>query len=191
MRRGNRQRPKLIGNLSAGLLVSLNPGVTKKFRVRRMKLVKLLQEGRLSGVEYEEAKKVLDGEGDARLLAIVRDLADGKLAPKYYPATREAALLKKAEAQIGLNRLTSPKGDNAFDTLQKVLGIVPGNPEAIRYLRAIGEKYKLGRRRGFERSSGSGRKPTWIPRRKCWARTPGSRTFWRRCVRGWQGSRNT
>ena len=170
-KRGNRQRPKLIGNLSAGFLVSLNPAVTEKFRVRQMKLVKLLQEGRLSGVEFEEAKKVLDGEGNARLLPIVRDLADGKLAPKYYRSARAdalgkngqaavrpgvgdfprprplqptniAALLKRADAQIGLNRLTSPKGDNAYDTLQKTLRITPGHPEAIKRLKAIGEKYK-------------------------------------------------
>jgi hypothetical protein len=101
MRRGNRQRPKLIGNLSAGLLVSLNPGVTKKFRVRRMKLVKLLQEGRLSGVEYEEAKKVLDGEGDARLLAIVRDLADGKLAPSTTRRQGKPPFSKRPKHKLG------------------------------------------------------------------------------------------
>ncbi len=55
-RRGNRQRPQLIGSLSAGLLVSLNPAVLPKFRERQRKLAKLLQAGRISGVEYEEAK---------------------------------------------------------------------------------------------------------------------------------------
>ena len=159
-RRGNRQRPKLIGNLSAGLLVSLNPGILPKFHERQRTLAKLLQAGRISGMEYEEAKKVLDGEGDMRFLAFVRDLADGNLAPRYYRSAkaevlrgkkrlapppsdnRTASLLKKADTQIGLNRLTSPKDNNAYNTLQEILRIAPGNPGALRRLREIAEKYK-------------------------------------------------
>ena len=92
MKRGNRQRPQLIGSLSAGFLVSLNPSVLPRIRERLRKLANLLQAGRISGGQYEEAKKVLDGEGDARLLQVVRDLADGGLAPRYYRSARAEAL---------------------------------------------------------------------------------------------------
>ena len=93
IRRGNRQRPQLITkSLSAGFLVSLNPGVLPRFRKRQARLLALLQKRRVSGSEYEEARKVLDGEGDNRLLQVVRDLADGRLAPRYYRVARADVL---------------------------------------------------------------------------------------------------
>ena len=170
MKRGNRQRPQLIGSLSAGFLVSLNPGMVQRFGEQKKHLLELLGKKRITAVEYEEAMRVLDGEGAARMLPIVRDLADGKLAPRYYrsaraealrgkgkpsPASpslstgsdRVASLLRKAEGQMSLNRLTSPKGESAYDTLREVLRAAPGHPEAIRRLRAIVKKYKAWARK--------------------------------------------
>ncbi|MFP6871599.1 MAG: caspase family protein, partial [Nitrospinota bacterium] len=169
-RRGNRQRPQLIGSLSAGLLVSLNPGVLARFGKRKEMLASLLLKGSITGMEYEEAKRALDGEGDMRLLPIVRDLTDGKLPPEYYrsaraealgkkgpPASvpppetvRVASLLKKADGEIAIQRLTSPKGTNAYETLQEALRISPGHPGAIERLNKIIARYKAWARQRIE-----------------------------------------
>ena len=59
-------------------------------------LADLLQNGSITGREYEEAKRVLEGEFQADrergLLPIVRELADGRLAPPVYRLARDGVI---------------------------------------------------------------------------------------------------
>jgi len=53
-----------------------------------------------------------------------------------------AALLAKAEAQRQALRLTRPTGDNAYQSLQRVLELKPGHPEATAGLKKIADAYQ-------------------------------------------------
>lgn len=72
------------------------------------------------------------------------------LTPGLRPASPPAvvnqdplvSLLKRAEHQIANNNLTTPPGDNAYETLQKVLAIDPGHPVAVRKLAMVVGLYK-------------------------------------------------
>jgi len=55
---------------------------------------------------------------------------------------RVAALLKRAGGQFALNNLTTPPGNNAYQTLQQVLELAPGQPEALRKLQLVVDRYK-------------------------------------------------
>src|SRR5262249_20770978 len=50
-------------------------------------------------------------------------------------------LLAHARQQIEAFALTTPAGDNAFETLQRVLAAVPGQPDALRGIRDIAGRY--------------------------------------------------
>jgi serine/threonine protein kinase len=50
--------------------------------------------------------------------------------------------LKKAERQLVALRLTTPKGDNAYETYQKILDIVPHHPKAQAGLNRIADQYE-------------------------------------------------
>ena len=54
-----------------------------------------------------------------------------------------ADLLSRARQQIEGYALTTPPGDNAFETLQRVLAAVPAQPDALQGIREIGSKYAL------------------------------------------------
>lgn len=51
-------------------------------------------------------------------------------------------LLGKADRQIANNRLTTPIGDNAYETIQEALRITPGHPGALQRLETIVNRYK-------------------------------------------------
>src|SRR5690606_13889959 len=50
-------------------------------------------------------------------------------------------LLARAEAQMADLRLTTPAGDNALETYEEVLTLVPGHEEALAGIRRIGLRY--------------------------------------------------
>ncbi len=87
-RRNNTQEPRIIGSFSAGFLISLNPAALARENARRDALTRLLRDKRITGVEFEEAVGILDGEiggkRGALLLPLVRQLADGRLMPGPY-----------------------------------------------------------------------------------------------------------
>ncbi|MGH8654583.1 MAG: protein kinase domain-containing protein [Gammaproteobacteria bacterium] len=56
---------------------------------------------------------------------------------------RVAALLAEAERQMATKRLTTPVGDAAFETYQRVLKLIPVNEEALKGIARIKDEYKL------------------------------------------------
>ena len=52
-----------------------------------------------------------------------------------------ARLLAAAEADLKARRLTSPAGNNAWDRYQQVLGIDPANPDAIKGMERVIDRY--------------------------------------------------
>ena len=54
---------------------------------------------------------------------------------------RVAKLLQNAEEQRAARRLTTPVGDNALETYQEVLRVVPGHERALHGIREIKEQY--------------------------------------------------
>ena len=108
-RRNNTQEPRIIGSFSAGFLLSLNPAALERERVRREALTRLLRDKRITGVEFEEAVGVLDGEiggkRGALLLPLVRQLADGRLMPGAYRLA-----LAGVTARLAPGRAGSPGG---------------------------------------------------------------------------------
>lgn len=63
------------------------------------------------------------------------------LSPEQQRAKQINALLAAARADITTLRLTTPKGDNAFDSYLQVLALAPGNAEAQQGITAIAQKY--------------------------------------------------
>ena len=55
--------------------------------------------------------------------------------------TEVARLLAAAEADLKARRLTSPVGNNAWDNYQRVLGLVPAHPEAVRGMERVIDSY--------------------------------------------------
>ncbi len=53
-----------------------------------------------------------------------------------------AKLLKKAENQLATLRLTTPNGDNAYETYQKILTLTPANPKVKTGLLKIADQYE-------------------------------------------------
>ena len=60
------------------------------------------------------------------------------LSPEETEVTR---LLAAAEADLKARRLTSPAGNNAWDRYQQVLGIEPANPDAIKGMERVIDRY--------------------------------------------------
>jgi hypothetical protein len=54
-----------------------------------------------------------------------------------------AELLGRAHRQIEAFALTTPPGDNALETLQRVLAAMPAQPDTLRGLREIASQYAL------------------------------------------------
>ena len=52
-----------------------------------------------------------------------------------------ARLLVAAEVDLKARRLTSPAGNNAWDNYQRVLGLVPAHPEAVRGMERVIDSY--------------------------------------------------
>jgi len=79
----------------------------------------------------------------------VSRLQSGAMAPGREAAVpsaktqRVAALLAEAERQMATKRLTTPVGDAAFETYQRVLNLIPGNEEALKGIARIKDTYKL------------------------------------------------
>ena len=71
------------------------------------------------------------------------------LAPQGNQSTKETpspiveinSLLVLAQYQFENKKLTTPAGDNAFETYQKILAKYPNNEEAIRGIKKVNEKY--------------------------------------------------
>ena len=62
--------------------------------------------------------------------------------PALSPQEAEVArLLAAAEADLKARRLTSPVGNNAWDNYQRVLGLVPAHPEAVRGMERVIDSY--------------------------------------------------
>ena len=62
--------------------------------------------------------------------------------PALSPQEAEVArLLAAAEADLKARRLTSPVGNNAWDNYQRVLGLVPAHPEAVRGMERVIDNY--------------------------------------------------
>ena len=53
------------------------------------------------------------------------------------------ALLRLAHQQIEALALTTPPGDNAYETLQRILAVMPAQPDALRGFRDIADKYEM------------------------------------------------
>ena len=53
------------------------------------------------------------------------------------------ALLRLAHQQIEALALTTPPGDNAYETLQRILAVMPAQPDALRGIRDIADKYEM------------------------------------------------
>ena len=70
------------------------------------------------------------------LLALKKELTQPENAPQT-PATELASLLAKAEQQLTTGRSTKPPGDNAFETLQKLLRLDPNHRPAQQQLASI------------------------------------------------------
>ncbi len=141
-------------------------------------LAELLQDGSITGRGYEEAKRVLKGEFQADrergLLPIVRELADGRLTPRVYRLARDGvmggrteprttpprrdevdeltSLLNRADSQFSRRRYTTPAGDNAYETLEEVMRLDPGNERALQKLQEMAEIYRVWGERDFERA---------------------------------------
>ena len=54
-----------------------------------------------------------------------------------------AQLLARARHQIQSFALTTPPGDNALETLQRVLAAIPGQPDALRGIHDVASRYAL------------------------------------------------
>jgi len=54
-----------------------------------------------------------------------------------------AQLLARARQQIKSFALTAPPGDNALETLHRVLAALPGQPDAMQGIHDIGSRYAL------------------------------------------------
>jgi tetratricopeptide (TPR) repeat protein len=52
-----------------------------------------------------------------------------------------AQWLERAQGQVQSGRLTTPPGDNAFETYRMLLAVVPGQAEALAGLKQIAERY--------------------------------------------------
>ena len=82
------------------------------------------------------------------LLALKKALLDEKLAQQRKRDAKRAQqrkidrLLKKAARQLAVLRLTTPVGDNAYKTYQKILRMDPDNPQVQVGLRKIADKYE-------------------------------------------------
>ena len=62
--------------------------------------------------------------------------------PALSPQEAEVArLLAAAEADLKARRLTSPVGNNAWDNYQRLLGLVPAHPEAVRGMERVIDSY--------------------------------------------------
>ena len=67
----------------------------------------------------------------------------GPPSPETIGSAELAELLARARQQIGAFALTTPPGDNAFETLQRVLAAMPAQPDALQGIRDIARKYAL------------------------------------------------
>jgi hypothetical protein len=63
--------------------------------------------------------------------------------PETIGSAELAQLLARARQQIKSFVLTTPPGDNALETLQRVLASTPGQPDALQGLHDIGSRYAL------------------------------------------------
>jgi type II secretory pathway predicted ATPase ExeA len=68
--------------------------------------------------------------------------AEGR-TPETMGSAELARLLARARQQIKSFALTSPPGDNALETLQRVLAARPGQPDALQGIHDIGSRYAL------------------------------------------------
>jgi hypothetical protein len=68
--------------------------------------------------------------------------AEGR-TPEAMGSAELAQLLARARHQIKSFALMAPPGDNALETLQRVLAVLPGQPDALRGIHDIGSRYAL------------------------------------------------
>ena len=61
---------------------------------------------------------------------------------EHAEAPRPIELLARAEQQMARQRLSMPAGDNALETYQHVLNLVPDQPDAIRGIQKIQDQYR-------------------------------------------------
>jgi len=64
-------------------------------------------------------------------------------SPETIGSAELAEQLARARQQIAAFALTTPPGDNAFETLQRVLAAMPAQPDALQGIRDIASKYAL------------------------------------------------
>ncbi|MDP7663648.1 MAG: PEGA domain-containing protein, partial [Nitrospinota bacterium] len=85
--------------------------------------------------------KNLSGDGDFVFVFPSREQPQAPSAQGIKPDGL-ALLLEKADGHIAQLRLTTPKGKNAYDTLQEILRVSPSHAGAIERLKKIASRYK-------------------------------------------------
>lgn len=73
---------------------------------------------------------------------VQRPAIDGP-PPESIEAVELDDLLTRARHQIEASALTSPPGNNAFETLQRVLAAIPSQPDALQGIKDIASKYAI------------------------------------------------
>jgi tetratricopeptide (TPR) repeat protein len=71
------------------------------------------------------------------------DAGAGGPPPETIGPVELAELLARARQQMEALALTTPAGDNALETLQRVLAAVPGQPDALQGIHDIASKYAI------------------------------------------------
>lgn len=88
--------------------------------------------------------KVVEKHNSSQAVEDVSDLASQGIAIEPAKLTKEAqidSLLKTADSQYAMNKLTSPAGDCAVESYKSVLNLSPNNQAAIDGLNKVAEKY--------------------------------------------------
>jgi len=80
---------------------------------------------------------------DPQLTDNVQQAAIDRRPPESIEAAELDDLLTRARHQIEALALTSPPGNNAFETLQRVLGAIPSQPDALQGIKDIARKYAI------------------------------------------------
>ena len=109
-------------------------GITRIGEYRRLVTEEAMKGGNFPKTTEKNAKGMFSAPKDDRFLSL-----QGVVGGKRQKTVRE--LLARAEQAVAADRLTTPKGNNAYQLYREVLALEPQNVAAHQGLAAIAERY--------------------------------------------------
>lgn len=91
--------------------------------------------------ETDQAKLLLPELDDASSGGAPETEVAFATAPPYSDEDAFSQLLARADEQLARLALTTPAGDNAYETYQRILTVQPDNPAALAGIQSVGVKY--------------------------------------------------